>query len=304
MSATVRELVDEAYDRRESTWRAALETVNDWVESARSTSPLLAGDRVRLASGRIKDRLRTGEKLRRKLADANDEIHEAVEVENQVIDVVGTRVVCRTEREQSALWNLLVDRNDDSNLSVAEVRDYSAGPKPSGYRGRHLIIEVPFDAEPSVLVELQLRTIMQDAWCVLAEEHLFKPGQALKSDAQQERLSLILSGLLAEADSVAGFIADDVGAYLGMGNASPPRDLDDLEETADPAIEVTIRELNHSYVLAADEVGRHGIIRLENLGLTPNNPEHSAFPHPGDKLQVRMDESNTTRYFIPVADER
>jgi putative GTP pyrophosphokinase len=192
MSATVRELVDEAYDRRESTWRAALETVNDWVESVRTPSPLLSGDRVRVVEGRIKDRMRTGEKLRRKLADSNDEIHESVEVENQVIDVVGARVVCRTEREQTALWDLLTE-GDDTNLSIAEVRDYSATPKPSGYRGRHLIVEVPFEAEPSVLVELQLRTILQDAWCVLAEEHLFKPGQALKSDPQQERLSVILS---------------------------------------------------------------------------------------------------------------
>ena len=302
MSATVRELVDEAYDRRESTWRAALETVNDWVESVRTPSPLLSGDRVRVVEGRIKDRMRTGEKLRRKLADSNDEIHESVEVENQVIDVVGARVVCRTEREQTALWDLLTE-GDDTNLSIAEVRDYSATPKPSGYRGRHLIVEVPFEAEPSVLVELQLRTILQDAWCVLAEEHLFKPGQALKSDPQQERLSVILSELLAQADSVAGYIADDVGAYLGLGNAAPLRSFAEVEESADPAIEVTIRELNHSYVLAADEVGRHGIIRLETLGLTPDNPERSAFPHPGDKLQVRMDESNTTRYFIPVSRE-
>jgi putative GTP pyrophosphokinase len=302
MSATVRELVDEAYDRRESTWRAALETVNDWVESVRTPSPLLSGDRVRVVEGRIKDRMRTGEKLRRKLADSNDEIHESVEVENQVIDVVGARVVCRTEREQTALWDLLTE-GDDTNLSIAEVRDYSATPKPSGYRGRHLIVEVPFEAEPSVLVELQLRTILQDAWCVLAEEHLFKPGQALKSDPQQERLSVILSGLLAQADSVAGYIADDVGAYLGLGNAAPLRSFAEVEEPTDPAIEVTIRELNHSYVLAADEVGRHGIIRLETLGLTPDNPERSAFPHPGDKLQVRMDESNTTRYFIPVSRE-
>ncbi|MCU4295679.1 hypothetical protein D3I60_01035 [Brevibacterium permense] len=300
MSATVRELVDEAYDRRESTWRAALETVNDWVESVRAPSALLSGDRVRVVDGRIKDRLRTGEKLRRKLADANDEIHESVEVENQVIDVVGARVICRTEREQSALWDLLTEVSDDTNLSIAEVRDYSTTPKPSGYRGRHLIVEVPFDSEPSVLVELQLRTIMQDAWCVLAEEHLFKPGQALKSDAQQERLSVILAGLMAQADSVAGYIADDVGAYLGMGNSAPPRAFAEADEPTDPAIEVTIRELNHSYVLAADEVGRHGIIRLETLGLTPDNPERSAFPHPGDKLQVRMDESNNTRYFIPV----
>ena len=302
MSATVRELVDEAYDRRESTWRAALETVNDWVESVRAPSALLSGDRVRVVEGRIKDRMRTGEKLRRKLADANDEIHESVEVENQVIDVVGARVVCRTEREQTALWDLL-NEGDDTNLSIAEVRDYSATPKPSGYRGRHLLVEVPFEAEPSVLVELQLRTILQDAWCVLAEEHLFKPGQALKSDPQQERLSVILSDLLAQADSVAGYIADDVGAYLGMGNAAPVRSFTEVEEPTDPAIEVTIRELNHSYVLAADEVGRHGIIRLETLGLTPDNPERSAFPHPGDKLQVRMDESNTTRYFIPVSRE-
>ena len=89
-----------------------------------------------------------------------------------------------------------------------------------------------------------------------------------------------------------------------MGNSAPPRAFAEADEPTDPAIEVTIRELNHSYVLAADEVGRHGIIRLETLGLTPDNPERSAFPHPGDKLQVHMDESNNTRYFIPVGHDR
>lgn len=257
---------------------------------------------MRIVPGRIKDPLRTGEKLRRKLADANDEIHEAVEVENQVIDVVGARAVCRTEREQSVLWDILTDPNDDSAISIVEVRDYTAHPKPSGYRGRHLIVEVPFDSEPSVLVELQIRTILQDAWCVLAEEHLFKPGQVLTSDSQQERLSLVLAGLFAQADSVAGFIADDVGAYLGLGNAAPPRTMSDPAEEA-PSIEVTIRELNHSYVLAADEVGRHGIIRFETLGLTPDNPDRAGLPSPGDTLRVRMDESHSTRYFIPVSGE-
>src|SRR5699024_5699784 len=142
-----------------------------------------------------------------------------------------------------------------------------------------------------------------DASAVLPEEHLFKPGQALKSHPQQARLSVILSDPLTQAVSVAGYIADDVGAYLGMGNAAPLRSFTEVEEPTDPVIEVTIRELNHSYVLAADEVGRHGIIRLETLGLTPDNPERSAFPHPGDKLPVRMDEANTTRYFIPVSRE-
>ncbi|RAG69010.1 hypothetical protein DN536_34945, partial [Burkholderia multivorans] len=121
MSATVRELVGEAYERRESTWRAALETVEDWVDAARARSPQLTEDRMQVVPGRIKDPLRTGEKLRRKLADANDEIHEAVEVENQVIDVVGARAVCRTEREQSVLWDILTDPNDDSALTIAEV---------------------------------------------------------------------------------------------------------------------------------------------------------------------------------------
>ncbi len=308
MSATVRELVEEAYEHRESTWKAALETVNDWVESTCSSNPELSPDRVQVSAGRIKSPLRTGEKLRRKLADANDVIHQSVEVENHVVDVVGARVVCKTDREQSALWDLLQDGTDE--VSIAEVRDYCLHPKPSGYRGRHLIVEVPFDAEPSVLVELQIRTVLQDAWSTLSEEQLFKPGQALKSDTEQERLSLVLSGLLAQADAVAGYIADDIrSAYEGDGSRSAVRSAQPHSAepkdtpTAEPAIEVTIRELKHSYLLAADEVGRHGIIRLENLGTLPGSRSGSRHPVPGDKLQVRMDETPTTRYFIPVVQE-
>lgn len=300
MSATVRELVDEAYERRGSTWRAALETVNDWVETACSATPALSADRVQVTAGRIKSPLRTGEKLRRKLADANDMIHQSVEVENHVVDVVGARVVCKTEREQSALWDLLQDVGD--SLSIAEVRDYCLHPKPSGYRGRHLIVEVPFDAEPSVLVELQIRTVLQDAWSALSEEQLFKPGQALKSDVEQERLGLVLSGLLAQADAVAGYIADDVrSAYEGERASDAPDSRPADAGAAEPSIEVTIRELKHSYLLAADDVGRHGIIRLENLG--GGLGAGAGHPSPGDRLLVRMDETPTTRYFIPVPQE-
>lgn len=308
MSATVRELVDEAYNRREQTWVAALETVNNWVTTSCSEFVGPGADRVRVTSGRIKDPTHTGEKLRRKLADSNDEIHESVQVEHEVIDIVGTRIICRTEREQAAVFDRLSTSVGNTDMSIAEVRDYSQRPKPSGYRGRHLIIEVPFAGEPSVLVEMQIRTVLQEAWSTLVEELAFKPGQALKSDVHRDQLSLILSGLLKEADAVAGYLADDLAISLGppvsatSSSLSPHEGTPPSTATADKAIDVTVRELKHSYVLAADEVGRYGIIRFDSLGLTPENEDHSKLPVPGDTFRVRTDETPTTRYFIPVSD--
>lgn len=301
MSATVRELVGEAYERRESTWRAALETVEDWIDAARSRSPQLTEDRMRIVPGRIKDPLRTGEKLRRKLADANDEIHEAVEVENQVIDVVGARAVCRTEREQSVLWDILTDPNDDSAISIVEVRDYTAHPKPSGYRGRHLIVEVPFDSEPPCSSNSRSARSSRTPGASSPRSTCSNParcsppirsrrGSPSSSPASSRRPTPWPGSSPTTSAPTwprqCGSPADDVRSRRGGS----------VDRGDDPRAQPLLRPRRR-------RGGPPRIIRFETLGLTPDNPDRAGLPSPGDTLRVRMDESHSTRYFIPVSGE-
>lgn len=59
---------------------------------------------------------------------------------------------------------------------VVRVYDYYATPKPSGYRGLHIVVQ--YDG---FLVEVQLRTQLQHAWGVAIERLGPKIGHDLKS---------------------------------------------------------------------------------------------------------------------------
>ena len=58
------------------------------------------------------------------------------------------------------------------------VRDYIAEPKPSGYRALHLIVR-----RGGYPVEVQLRTVLQDAWANQVEEDGRQIGVGLKFGA-------------------------------------------------------------------------------------------------------------------------
>lgn len=51
------------------------------------------------------------------------------------------------------------------NWDVTRTRDYAAEPKDSGYRAVHLIVR-----RKGRLIEVQLRTPLQDAWANQVEE--------------------------------------------------------------------------------------------------------------------------------------
>jgi len=98
-------------------------------------------------------------------------------------------------------------RERGSDLTVLEVEDYIARPKPNGYRSLHALVEVPVhlsDRVVPVTVELQIRTVAMDFWASLEHKIYYKyradvPPTLLRElaeaaetaaslDAQMERL--------------------------------------------------------------------------------------------------------------------
>ncbi|WP_409967611.1 RelA/SpoT domain protein [Bengtsoniella intestinalis] len=92
-------------------------------------------------------------------------------------DLVGIRLVCRFICDIYTVAELL-----QSQCHVVTVKDYIANPKPNGYRSYHMILMVPTTHGHTVAVEVQLRTISQDAWACL--EHQLK----YKKEIHAERL--------------------------------------------------------------------------------------------------------------------
>ena len=86
-------------------------------------------------------------------------------------DIAGVRVICNYVSDVYKIADLLIKQSD---IKLIKKKDYIKHPKENGYRGLHLVVEIPiFLAEKvqPIPVEIQIRTIAMDFWASL-EHHL------------------------------------------------------------------------------------------------------------------------------------
>lgn len=129
----------------------------------------------------IVSRLKTpeslAEKLRRKGVEPSLEA-----IRSTITDIAGVRVTCSFVSDVYRVFDLLAHQDD---ITVLDVRDYIATPKPNGYRSHHALIEIPVyltDGAVPVVVELQLRTIAMDFWASLEHKIHYKYHGAVPDD--------------------------------------------------------------------------------------------------------------------------
>ncbi|MFH8252233.1 GTP pyrophosphokinase family protein [Microbacterium sp. B2969] len=113
----------------------------------------------------------------------------------RITDIAGVRITCSFVTDVYRLFDLLSHQDD---ITVLQVKDYIAEPKPNGYQSLHAIVEVPVflsTGRVAVPVEVQFRTIAMDFWASLEHKIYYKYA------------SQVPEGLLAElkdaADSAA-----------------------------------------------------------------------------------------------------
>jgi putative GTP pyrophosphokinase len=121
----------------------------------------------------LRTRLKSDESLFAKMAriDCPPTLEE---VEARIRDIAGVRIVCPFVSDVYWISDMLTGQPD---VTVLEVEDYVASPKPNGYRSLHLIITVPVflsDRTELVPVELQIRTIAMDFWASVEHAIYYK----------------------------------------------------------------------------------------------------------------------------------
>lgn len=95
-------------------------------------------------------------------------------VENNLYDVAGIRVVCSYVDDIYVLAKALAKQDD---ITVIKEKDYIKNPKPNGYRSYHMIVSVPVffsDQTKDMAVEVQIRTIAMDFWASLEHQLKYK----------------------------------------------------------------------------------------------------------------------------------
>lgn len=105
-------------------------------------------------------------------------------ISRQITDIAGVRVTCSFVSDVYRICDLLSQQQD---VTVNEVRDYIASPKPNGYRSLHALVSVPVylsDGPVPVGVEVQFRTIAMDFWASLEHKIHYKYRGAVPTDLQ------------------------------------------------------------------------------------------------------------------------
>jgi len=92
-------------------------------------------------------------------------------------DVAGCRAVVESDRRVRELVERLIKNRDRTTgkSRVLRAYDYIAKPKPSGYRGMHVVV-----GYHGFLVEVQLRTEVQHEWSIAVERVGGRIGEDLK----------------------------------------------------------------------------------------------------------------------------
>lgn len=125
-------------------------------------------------------------------------------------DIAGVRITCRYVSDCYRVADMLCAQQD---VTMLELKDYIAAPKPNGYRSLHLIVEVPVfltSGAVQVPVEIQIRTIAMDFWASAEHELIYKFSGDLP-----EHLAATLKEIAhtaADLDEQMTQIREDAGA--------------------------------------------------------------------------------------------
>lgn len=121
----------------------------------------------------IKYRIKTPTSIMRKLQKNNLPISTEAMV-NNIFDVAGIRIICSFTSDIYKISKMIMQQKD---ISIVQVKDYIAQPKPNGYKSLHLILKVPIYMTKGIVntfVEIQLRTIAMDFWASLEHKIHYK----------------------------------------------------------------------------------------------------------------------------------
>jgi len=126
---------------------------------------------------RVKSVKSTMEKINRKGFDL------CAESMSKITDIAGIRVICNYIDDIYKIAELLLKQSD---IELVREKDYIEDPKKNGYRSLHLVVLVPVflsDKVEKVPVELQIRTVVMDAWASLEHELKYKREETISKTA-------------------------------------------------------------------------------------------------------------------------
>ena len=131
-------------------------------------------------------------------------------------DLIGARIICWFQED---CYNMLDMLRNSKRLTIiaGSIEDYNKSPKASGYRAIHVLSDVSYDqiihknnehqiVNGKMTCEIQIRTMLQDAWGELTHQMHYKKAEQEK--ARYNKLVASLADRLSSEDMAATVIRE------------------------------------------------------------------------------------------------
>ena len=147
---------------------------------------------IESVSGRVKSVSSILEKMQRKGIVPE-------EMEEQVEDIAGIRIICQFVEDIEKVADLIQKRSD---IEIKSEKDYIRHMKDSGYRSYHLIVYYTVETmngPKRIQVEIQIRTMAMDFWASLEHDIRYKVDKTKLPEGINEEM-FECAGKIAEID--------------------------------------------------------------------------------------------------------
>ena len=185
------------------------------------------------------------------------------EIETQMWDIAGIRIICRFVDDIRTVVAVIKARED---MKIVEDRDYVTQMKPSGYRGYHLLVSYPVYTamgRRDVLCELQIRTLAMNMWAVTEHSLRYKYKGQIPEEIHRRLMRTADAAFMLDTDT--NIIKDNI---LEAEKSNRCREeivlsitnyIEDLDGVADAA---AVKELYNKFV---DVMGTNEYSNLEKF---------------------------------------
>ena len=158
---------------------------NAYIRIISSLIKQFDGGEVTKIEGRVKDKEECLKKFHRKYQNKLETDEQAYEIKDFISDLIGIRIVCLYEDQIAALSEML-----QRHFKILNVTDKISAMVSTedffGYKGLHmdLTLNEEMASLPKYLpymdrpVEVQIRSLIQDAWSVLDHKIKYKKGHS------------------------------------------------------------------------------------------------------------------------------
>ncbi len=135
---------------------------------------------IEFVTGRVKKISSIIEKANKKGIPLDD-------IQNQMDDIAGIRIMCQFVEDIDLVVNL-VRLRDGVDMSIVEEMDYINNTKDSGYRSYHIIIKYPVITaigKKEITAEIQIRTLAMNFWATIEHSLKYKYKQNMPEEVKQ-----------------------------------------------------------------------------------------------------------------------